>query len=142
MKIAIGGDHAGYELKNYLKEILSKEGNEIEDFGPYSEESCDYPDIAHPLAKSIEDGKNKLGIAICGSANGINMTLNKHVNIRSAIAWNKELAELARLHNDANILALPARFVDKETALDSVRVFLETKFEGGRHQRRVNKINI
>lgn len=142
MKIAIGGDHAGYELKNYLKEILSKEGNEIEDFGPYSEESCDYPDIAHPLAKSIEDGTNKLGIAICGSANGINMTLNKHVNIRSAIAWNKELAELARLHNDANILALPARFVDKETALDSVRVFLETKFEGGRHQRRVNKINI
>jgi ribose 5-phosphate isomerase B len=142
MKIAIGGDHAGYVLKNYLKEILSKEGNEIDDFGPFNEESCDYPDIAHPLANSIYNGTNKLGIAICGSANGINMTLNKHANIRSAIAWNKELAELARMHNDANIIALPARYIDKETALECVRAFLQTKFEGGRHQKRVNKINI
>ena len=142
MKVAIGGDHAGYQLKEELKEFISKLGHEVKDFGPASEESCDYPDIAHPLAESVKNGKNHFGIAICGSANGINMTLNKHANIRSAIAWETELASLARQHNDANILALPARFIDKEVAKVAVKLFLETEFEGGRHQRRVNKIDL
>ena len=142
MKVAIGGDHAGYKLKEKLKEFISELGHDVQDFGPSSEESCDYPDIAHPLAKSVKSGENNLGIAICGSANGINMTLNKHAGIRSAIAWNNELASLARQHNDANILALPARFIDIDTAKEAVKTFLETEFEGGRHQRRVDKIDL
>jgi len=142
MKVAIGGDHAGYQLKETLKEYISSMGHEVIDFGPDSEESCDYPDIAHPLAESIVNKVNDMGIAICGSANGINMTLNKHQGIRSAISWDEELALLARQHNDANVLALPARFIDLEMAKKSVKAFLETSFEGGRHQRRVNKINI
>jgi ribose 5-phosphate isomerase B len=142
MRVAIGGDHAGYQLKEELKKFISNLGHEVADFGPFSEESCDYPDIAHPLARSVKSGENQLGIAICGSANGINMTLNKHAKIRSAIAWNSELASLARQHNDANILALPARFIDLVTAKAAVKTFLETDFEGGRHQRRVDKIDI
>jgi len=142
MKVAIGGDHAGYQLKEKLKSFISNLGHEVLDFGPSSEESCDYPDIAHPLAKSVKDKVNDFGIAICGSANGINMTLNKHADVRSAIAWNVELASLARQHNDANILALPARFIDLETAKEAVGSFLNTEFEGGRHQRRVDKINL
>lgn len=142
MRVAIGGDHAGYQLKEELKKFISNLGHQVADFGPSSEESCDYPDIAHPLAKSVKSEENKMGIAICGSANGINMTLNKHSQIRSAIAWNSNLASLARKHNDANILALPARFIDLEIAKEAVKTFLETDFEGGRHQRRVDKIDL
>ncbi len=141
MTIAIGGDHAGYQFKEKIKAYLISLDHETLDFGPKNEESCDYPDIAHPIAKSITDKKAAIGIAICGSGNGISMTLNKHENIRAALCWNKEIVELARLHNDANILALPARFIDINDALEFVDVFLSTKFEGGRHQRRVNKIN-
>lgn len=142
MKVAIGGDHAGYQLKEELKRLLIQLGHEVEDFGPENEESCDYPDIAHPLAESIANHNNRLGIAICGSANGINMTLNKHAAVRSAICWEVELASLARLHNDANIIALPARFISVDLAKECVQTFLETEFEGGRHQRRVNKIDL
>lgn len=142
MKVAIGGDHAGYQLKEELKQYITQLGHTVEDFGPDSEESCDYPDIAHPLASSITEGANQLGVAICGSANGINMTLNKHAGIRSAIIWQVDLAELARQHNNANVIALPARYIDLETAKACVKTFLETDFEGGRHERRVNKIDI
>ena len=142
MKIAIGGDHAGFEYKNELKQHLIKLGHDVEDFGPFSDVSCDYPDIAHPLAKSIEDGKNELGVAICGSGNGINMTLNKHQEIRSALCWDEELAQLARQHNNANVIALPSRFIGVEKATKCVERFLEEIFEGGRHERRVNKIKI
>lgn len=142
MKIAIGGDHAGFQFKEKIKIYLSNLGHEINDFGPNSEESCDYPDIAHPLAISVENKESDLGIALCGSGNGISMTLNKHQNIRAALCWNKELAELARLHNDANILSMPARYISLETALECIDIFIKTKFEGGRHQKRVDKIGI
>ena len=141
MNIGIASDHAGFKLKEQLKEELERRGIDIADYGTKSEESCDYPDFAHPLAISINN-ENELGIAICGSGNGINMTLNKHPHIRSAIVWNKELSELARQHNNANVITIPARFVDFDTALESVKVFIETDFEGGRHQRRVEKISI
>jgi len=141
MNIGIASDHAGFKLKEQLKEELERRGIDITDYGTKSEESCDYPDFAHPLAISINN-ENELGIAICGSGNGINMTLNKHPHIRSAIVWNKELSELARQHNNANVITIPARFVDFDTALESVKVFIETDFEGGRHQRRVEKISI
>lgn len=140
MNIGIGGDHAGFQYKEVLKKQLEQSGHQVEDFGPSSEESCDYPDIAHPLAISVENGTNDLGIAICGSGNGINMTLNKHQNVRSALCWNDKLAELARQHNDANVLALPARFISIEMAKKCAEVFIKTEFEGGRHQRRVDKI--
>lgn len=142
MKIAIGCDHAGFVLKEQIKKSLEAQKIEVEDFGTHSEDSCDYPDIAHPLAKSIIEGKNELGIAICGSGNGINMTLNKYAEIRSALCWNTELAKLARLHNNANVIALPSRFIDEETAKECVFEFLNTDFEGGRHERRVEKIKI
>ena len=142
MKIAIGGDHAGYQLKETLKKHISAAGHNLVDFGPKNEESCDYPDIAHPLAVSVEKGESDLGIVICGSGNGINMTVNKHQAIRSALCWNEELAALARQHNDANVLALPARFINVETAIKCVDAFLNTEFEGGRHQRRVDKIAV
>lgn len=142
MKIAIGGDHAGYQLKETLKKHISAAGHNLVDFGPKNEESCDYPDIAHPLAESVEKGENDLGIVICGSGNGINITVNKHQAIRSALCWNEELAALARQHNDANVLALPARFIDVETAIKCVDAFLNNEFEGGRHQRRVDKIAV
>ena len=142
MKIAIGGDHAGYQYKETIKKFLEDKNHEIVDFGPENEESCDYPDIAHPLANYVESAKADLGIAICGSGNGISMTLNKHQNIRAALCWNTELAELARLHNDANVLSLPARFISIELALECVDKFITTEFEGGRHLRRVNKIKL
>jgi len=142
MKIGIGGDHAGFSYKQIIKEELINKGFEIEDFGPSSEESCDYPDFAHPLAKSIEDGRNQLGIAICGSGNGINMTLNKHQEIRSALCWKEELAVLARQHNNANVVSLPSRFIDIELAKKIVFAFLDASFEGGRHERRVKKIRL
>lgn len=140
MKIGFGCDHAGYELKELLKDEVLKMGNTIEDFGTYSSESTDYPDYAHALASSVEKKEVKLGIAICGSGNGISMTLNKHQDIRAALCWTTELAELARLHNDANVLSLPARFISREQAITIVKVFIKAKFEGGRHQRRVDKI--
>ena len=141
MKIGFGSDHAGYELKELLKDEVLKMGNTINDFGTHSSESTDYPDSAHALASSVEKKEVKLGIAICGSGNGISMALNKHQDIRAALCWSTELAELARLHNDANVLSLPARFISKEQAIAIVKVFIKAKFEGGRHQRRVDKIS-
>jgi ribose 5-phosphate isomerase B len=138
--IAIACDHAGYEYKEYLKSELSNLNYTIEDFGTHSKDSVDYPDYIHPLAKSIDNGQLKLGIIICGSGNGVNIVANKYSSIRSAMAWNTELASLARQHNDANVLALSARFIAKEYALEICKVFLSTDFEGGRHQNRVEKI--
>ena len=138
--LGIAADHAGYELKNTLIAYLQELGYEVKDFGTHSAESMDYPDVAHPLAEEVESGKLEKGIAICGSGNGISMTLNKHQGIRAALCWNTELAALARQHNDANILSLPARFIDTDTAKAIVKAYLESDFEGGRHQRRVEKI--
>lgn len=138
--IPIGSDHAGYTLKNEVIQHLKNLGYTVEDFGCYSEESIDYPDFGHPVAEMVESNPGMLGIIICGSGNGINMTANKHQGIRSALCWEPEIAQLAREHNNANILALPARFISKEKALEMVDVFLSTPFEGGRHERRVNKI--
>ena len=139
--IAIGNDHAGYELKVKIVSYLESEGYDVEDYGAHSLERADYPDFAHPVARDIESGKFKQAVLICGSANGISMTANKHQSVRSAVCWNKEIAELARLHNDANIIALPARFISEEEAKASVQVFLNTAFEGGRHEGRVEKIS-
>ncbi len=140
MKIAIGGDHAGFEYKGAIIEMLKEQGVEVEDFGPFSNESCDYPDFVHPVAEAVEGDDADLGIVICGSANGVAITANKHQGIRAAIAWQKDLAQLAREHNDANIVAIPARFIDLDLAKDIVNTFLQTSFEGGRHQKRVDKI--
>ena len=140
-KIAIGGDHAGFDLKKLIKKHLELSDFEVQDFGPNSTDSCDYPDFAHPLADSVENGDNDLGILICGSANGVSMTANKHQGVRAAIAWNRELAELARGHNNANVVCLPSRFISEEEALKIVDGFLTHKFEGGRHGRRVDKIS-
>jgi ribose 5-phosphate isomerase B len=138
--IPIGADHAGFELKAKVIELLKKKGYEVKDFGCYSNESIDYPDYGHPVASMVEENEGMFGILICGSGNGINMTANKHQGVRSALCWKKEIAELARQHNNANIIALPARFVSEEEALEMVEVFLSTEFEGGRHGLRVNKI--
>ena len=142
MKLAIASDHAGFTLKEHIKEYLNKKGYEIKDFGSYSDESSDYPDFAHPFASAIEKGEFDLGISMCGSGNGINITANKHSGIRSALCWEVEIAALARQHNDANVCALPARFISDEEAEKIVDSFLNTKFEGGRHQRRIDKIPI
>lgn len=141
MNIAIGGDHAGFQYKQRLISFLKESGHVVKDFGPDSDGSVDYPDHVHPLASSITEGKNELGILICGSANGVAMTANKHQDIRAAICWNTELAALARQHNNANIICLPARFVAYEYAESMVNTFITTDFEGGRHQNRVSKIN-
>lgn len=138
--IPIGCDHAGFTLKQEIMNHLTEKGYEMKDFGCYSEESIDYPDYGHPVASLVESTPDMLGIVICGSGNGINMTVNKHQGIRSALCWNKEIAELARQHNNANIIALPARFISTEEAIAMVDAFLTTDFEGGRHERRVNKI--
>lgn len=140
--IAIGGDHAGFTYKVAIKDYLQTQGIEVRDYGTDSEASCDYPDYVHPLAKAVEAGEFPLGILICGSANGVCMTANKYPGIRAAIAWETELATLARTHNDANIVCLPARFISIETAQQIVQAFIDTAFEGGRHQRRVDKIAI
>lgn len=142
MKIGIASDHAGFELKQFLINWLNENNFEVADFGTNSTASCDYPDYAHPLANAVEIGDCIFGIAICGSGNGINMTVNKHQEIRSALCWDTELAKLAREHNNANILALPARFISQEKALELVKTFLTTDFEGGRHQGRIDKISI
>ena len=138
-KIAIAADHAGFEYKEYLKKQL--EGRyEIQDFGTHSLDSVDYPDFVHPAAASVENGENELGILICGSGQGVQITANKHQKIRCALCWMPELAELSRQHNNANMVALPARFIAKELALEIVEKFLNTAFEGGRHENRVSKI--
>jgi len=138
--IGLASDHAGYELKEFVKEWLTAKGLTYKDFGTNNEESCDYPDFAHPLAKAVEANECYPGIAICGSGNGINMTLNKHQQIRAALCWESELASLARKHNNANILVMPGRFISKEKASEILTAFLETDFEGGRHQKRIDKI--
>jgi ribose 5-phosphate isomerase B len=139
-KIAIGGDHAGFEYKAKLTKALQALGYEVKDFGPFSEASADYPDFVHPLSIAVEEGEFELGIVICGSGNGVAITANKHQGIRAALCWNEELAALARQHNDANVLAIPARFVGYDLAENMAKTFLQTDFEGGRHQNRVSKI--
>lgn len=142
MHIAISCDHAGFELKEKIKRVLSEKGHSVTDFGPSTADRMDYPDAIHPLAKAINDGEISQGIIICGSGNGVAMTANKYPNVRAGIAWSPELAELTRQHNDANVLSLPARFISEEIALACVDKFLNTQFEGGRHEERVNKIAI
>ena len=141
MKIGLGGDHAGYEYKKAIIEKLNELGEETKDFGPYSDDSVDYPDFVHPVAEAIEKKELDLGILICGSGNGVSMAANKHQNIRAALCWNVELASLAREHNNANVLSIPARFVSLELAKEMVEKFISTEFEGGRHQKRVAKIS-
>jgi len=138
--ISIGCDHAGYQYKEHLREHLIARGYEIIDHGTFSDTSVDYPDFVHPTAKAVEAGESNLGILICGSANGVCMTANKHQGIRAAICWTEEITSLARKHNNANIICLPARFVDETLATKMTEVFINTEFEGGRHQRRVGKI--
>ena len=140
-KIAIGGDHAGYEYKSGLIELLQELGHEVKDFGTYSSDSVDYPDFAHPVASAVEKGEYHQGVLICGSGNAVAITANKHLGIRAALCWNIELSELARQHNNANIVCIPARFIALEEAKKIVKTFLATAFEGGRHMRRVEKIS-
>lgn len=139
-KIAVASDHAGFRIKEKVKAYLISSGFEVKDFGCFSEESVDYPDYAHPLAKAVDAKVFDIGITVCGSGNGINMTANKHPGIRSALCWNEEISRLARAHNNANICALPGRFISESEAELIVRVFIETPFEGGRHQRRIDRI--
>ena len=139
-KVALASDHAGFDLKNSIIEFFKTENIEFIDFGCYSNVSCDYPDYAHPLAVAVEKDPNMVGVACCGSGNGINMTVNKHQAIRSAICWNTEIAELARAHNNANVCSLPARFISTVEALDILKIFFKTDFEYGRHLQRINKI--
>lgn len=140
-KIAIGGDHAGFEYKAITLELLNEMGYEVKDFGTHSSESADYPDFAHPVSSAVEKKEFDMGVLICGSANGVAITANKHQGIRAAICWNTELAALARQHNDANVVCLPARFIESDLAKEIVKTFLKSEFEGGRHLRRVNKIS-
>ena len=139
-KVAMCSDHAGFELKSIIQGYLEAQDVEYVDFGTNSADSCDYPDFAHPCADAVESGECYPGIAMCGSGNGISMTLNKHQGVRAALCWTVELAKLARQHNDANVLVLPARFIEPVLALEIVDAFLSTPFEGGRHVNRVNKI--
>jgi len=140
MKIAIGNDHAGTEYKLAIIGLLKSMNIEVSNYGTDGTDSVDYPDFVHPVAKDVEEGKVTYGIIICGSGNGASMTANKHQKIRAALCWNKEIVQLAREHNDANILGLPARYISLSQALDMVKVFLKTEFEGGRHERRIEKI--
>ena len=140
LKIAIGGDHAGFQLKEIIKSKLEADGYFLEDFGPFSDQSVDYPDFVHPVANSVEKGEFNFGILICGSGNGVAMTANKHKGIRAAVCWNEMLAKLARAHNNANILCLAGRFLDDELAMEIVDIFLKTSFDGGRHINRIKKI--
>jgi ribose 5-phosphate isomerase B len=140
MKIAIGCDHAGFPYKDAIVKKLQESGHEIIDHGTYSGDSVDYPDFVHPTVRELETGNAELGILLCGSGNGVAITANKHQNIRAALCWKKEIASLARQHNNANVICIPVRFVSKRMALGMVETFLDSEFEGGRHQRRVNKI--
>lgn len=141
MKLALGGDHAGFSYKKELIDYLNNQQHEVTDFGPTSENSVDYPDFAHPLASAVEKGEQELGILICGSGNGVAMTANKHQDIRAALCWNTDLAALARQHNNANILCLPSRFISLEEAKACIDAFISADFEAGRHERRVGKIH-
>ena len=138
--IGLASDHAGFLIKEYVKNLLISRGIDVKDYGTYSLDSCDYPDFGHALARGMEDGDCQIGIAVCGSGEGISMTLNKHAIIRAALVWMPEIAALARQHNDANVLVMPGRFVSEEQARQIVDTFLETPYEGGRHQRRIEKI--
>lgn len=140
--VALCSDHAGFEMKQAVADYLKQQGIAYKDFGTYSTDSCDYPDFAHPCAEAVESGECYPGIAICGSGEGISMTLNKHQGIRAALCWLPEIAALSRQHNDANVLSMPGRFITAEQALEIVKTFLSTSFEGGRHQRRIDKIPV
>lgn len=140
MKIAIGSDHAGFDYKEKIKEFLTGKGIEVQDFGAFSTSSVDYPDFAHPTALAVEKGEADFGILLCGSGQGVSITANKHQGVRCALCWNTDIARMTRLHNNSNIIALPARFVALDYALEMIEVFLNTEFEGGRHENRVNKI--
>jgi len=142
MKVAIGCDHAGFDYKDTLIRVLKKEGVDVIDKGTYSTDSVDYPDFVHPVATLVENGDADFGVLVCGSGNGVSMSANKHVGIRAALCWKDEIASLARLHNDANIISIPARFVSAKLARQMLRTFISTEFEGGRHQRRVDKISM
>ncbi len=139
--ILIGSDHAGFEMKETLKAYLLESGYEVKDFGTYSQDSVDYPDYAHPLAKAINDGETEMGILVCGSGQGVCMTANKYANVRAALVWSAEIAGLTREHNNANVLCIPGRFISAEVAKECVKMFLTTSFAGGRHQVRVAKIS-
>ena len=141
-KVAFASDHAGFRLKERLKAYMKEKGYDVEDFGTFNEESCDYPDYAHPAALAVEKGECAFGIAMCGTGNGITMTLNKHQGIRAALCWQPEIAALAKQHNNANILSLPARFISEEEAIRIVDAYLKAEYEGGRHQRRIDKIPV
>ncbi len=138
----MASDHAGYEYKTKLVELLKKKGYEVMDFGTDSEVSCDYPDHAHPLAEAVEKGKVDLGVALCGTGNGMSITLNKHQGVRAGLAWNSEIGRLVKAHNNANVLVMPARFISYPMATRILNTWLSTQFEGGRHQRRIDKIPV
>lgn len=138
--VAVCSDHAGYELKEAVCDWLTEKNIPFINFGTYSPDSCDYADFAHPLAESVEEGESRCGIAICGSGEGVCMTVNKHQQIRGALCWSEDIARLARQHNDANVCCLPARFISKEAAVKIIEIFFETEFDGGRHQTRIEKI--
>jgi len=141
-KLAIASDHAGYALKQTLIDFLVENNWEVKDFGAYSENSCDYPDYAHPLAEAVANNAFLFGIVICGTGNGVNITVNKHQKIRGALCWSEETAKLARAHNDANVLSLPARFISRPEAILILKAFLDTQFDGDRHKKRIDKIPI
>lgn len=140
--IGLANDHAGFELKQFVIKYLTEKGYEVKDYGTHSEASCDYPDYAHALAKGLFEKEVDLGIAICGSGEGISMTLNKHQHVRAALVWMPEIAHMTRLHNDANVLVMPGRYISQETAAEIMAEFLNTEFEGGRHINRINKIPV
>jgi ribose 5-phosphate isomerase B len=140
--IGLANDHAGFELKQFVIKYLTEKGYEVKDYGTHSEASCDYPDYAHALAKGLIEKEVDLGIAICGSGEGISMTLNKHQHVRAALVWMPEIAHMTRLHNDANVLVMPGRYISQETAAEIMNEFLNTEFEGGRHINRINKIPV
>lgn len=141
-KIGLASDHAGYELKMFVKQYLEEKGYSYEDFGCFNEDSCDYPDFAHKLGEAIDNGTLKYGVAVCGSGEGISMTLNKHQSVRAALVWIPEIAHMTRLHNDANVLVMPGRYISKEEARSVMDEFFSTDFEGGRHVRRIEKIPV
>ncbi|MEA3479320.1 MAG: ribose 5-phosphate isomerase B [Bacteroidota bacterium] len=140
-ELLIASDHAGFPIKEFIRKALEDDGYTVKDLGTYSEDSVDYPDFIHPLARSVNKGLHQLGIIICGSGNGAQMVANKYPNIRAALCWNNEQAELSRLHNNANIISIPGRFIEKDLAIEMVTTFLNTEFEGGRHERRAKKIS-
>jgi len=142
MKIAIGNDHAGYDMKKIVITWLEEQGHEIQNFGTDSSASVDYPDYVHPLANAVEKGEFDFGILVCGSGQGVSFTANKHQGIRAALCWRSEIAKLAREHNNANVLCLPGRFLSDEEGIEILKTFLETSFEGGRHQNRINKVSV